>query len=164
MTTGQLAVPQQKNPNTGDRGGWGHRFLEILKKEHKESPGVNTIQGVFMKNLWNFHWWSWFLLWNFHQKGVSHNFSEFAGVEACFPEVPKVTYLKISVFFRKVIQGIELRENFLTGHQFTNLLKSLIPLRHDFFGHFSRLDHQQMAFPHLKGYSWKNIKMKLTLL
>ena len=43
-------------------------------------------------------------------------------------------------------------ENFLTAHQFTNLLKSVIPLRHELFWRFSLLDHQEMAFPHLK---WK---------
>ena len=101
----------------GGKGGWGHKVLEILKKEHVQILGVNTIQGVFMKNSWNFHGLSWFQLWNFHQKGVSHNFEEFAGVKACFLEVPKVTYLKISVFFRKVYTGVEIRENVLTGHQ-----------------------------------------------
>ena len=101
----------------GGKGGWGHKVLEILKKEHVQILGVNTIQGVLMKNSWNFHGLSWFQLWNFHQKGVSHNFEEFAGVKACFLEVPKVTYLKISVFFRKVYTGVEIRENVLTGHQ-----------------------------------------------
>ena len=124
VTTEQWAIPQQKNPNTGDRVGWGHRFLEIKKG-----------QGVFMKNSWNFHWWSWFpLSINFHQQGVSHNFAEFAGMKACFLEVPKVTYLKISVFLRKVYTGVKTKENLLTRHQFTNLLKSVIPLRHDVFG------------------------------
>ena len=66
-----------KNSNTGDRGGSGHRFLEILKKEHVQIQG-----GVFMKNSWNFHWLSWFL--NFNQQGVSHYFAEFAGVKGCF--------------------------------------------------------------------------------
>ena len=107
----------RKNPNTDDRGGWEHRFLDILKKEHLQIPGVNTIQEEFMKHSWNFHWWCWFWLCNFHQQGVSHNFAEFAGVKACFLEVPKVTYLKISVFFRKVYTGVEIRENVLTGHQ-----------------------------------------------
>ena len=115
-----------KNSNTGDRGGSGHRFLEILKKEHVQIQG-----GVFMKNSWNFHWLSWFRLWNFNQQGVSHYFAEFAGVKGCF-FLPKVTYLKISVFFRKVFTGIEIRENVVTN-QFTNLLKSVFPLRHDFF-------------------------------
>ena len=150
VTTEQWAIPQQKNPNTGDRrvcvcvcvGGWGEGrgwrhlgFLEILKKEHVQIPGVNTIQGVFMKNSRNFHWLSWFQLWNFHQKGVSHNFEEFAGVKACFLEVPKVTYVNISVFFRKVCTGVEIREIVLTGHQLSveHLLKSVIPFRHDVF-------------------------------
>ena len=134
-TTEQSAIPQQKNPNTGDRrGGWGHRFLEILKKELVKFSGVNTIQGVFMKNLWNLHWFSWFQLWksiqSFHQQGMSHNFADFVGVKTCFLEV---TYVKIPVFFRKFYTWVELRETFLTGHQFTNLLNSVIPLRHDFF-------------------------------
>ena len=68
-----------KSSNTGDRGGSGHRFLEILKKEHVQIQG-----GVFMKNSWNFHWLSWFRLWNFNQQGVSHYFAEFAGVKGCF--------------------------------------------------------------------------------
>ena len=134
VTTEQSAILQDKNPNTGDRrGSWGHRFLEIWMKKHVKIPGVNTIQGVFMKNLWNFHWFSWFRLWNFHQQGMSHNFSEFVGVKTYFLEVPKVTYLKIPLFFRKVYTWVELRENFLTGHQFTNLLNLVIPLRHDCF-------------------------------
>ena len=83
---------------------------------------------------------------------MSHNFVEFAGVKTYFLEVPKVTYLKISeFFFRKVYTGVEIRENVLTGHQFTNLLKSVIPFRHDCFWRFSLLDQQEMAFPHLKG-------------
>ena len=142
VTTEQWAIPQQKSPHTGDRGGWGggkggwgHKVLEILKKEHVQILGVNTIQGVFMKNSWNFHGLSWFQLWNFHQKGVSHNFEEFAGVKACFLEVPKVTYVNISVFFRKVCTGVEIREIVLTGHQLSveHLLKSVIPFRHDVF-------------------------------
>ena len=36
-------------------------------------------------------------------------------------------------------------EKFLTAHQFTNLVKSVIPLRHEFFWRFSLLDHQEMA-------------------
>ena len=61
---------------------------------------------------------------------MSHNFADFVGVKTCFLEV---TYLKIPVFFRKFYTWVELRETFLTGHQFTNLLNSVIPLRHDFF-------------------------------
>ena len=127
------------------RGGWGgvgrgtrlktFRIFRDIKKEHVQISGVNTIQGVFMKNSRNFHWLSWFQLWNFHQKGVSHNFEEFAGVKACFLEVPKVTYVNISVFFRKVCTGVEIREIVLTGHQLSvePLLKSVIPFRHDVF-------------------------------
>ena len=76
--------PQQKNRNTDRwRGGWGHRFLEILRKEHVRSTGGNTIQGVFMKNSCNFHWWScWFRLPNFHQH--THNFTEFSGLKLFF--------------------------------------------------------------------------------
>ena len=151
VNTEQWAILQQKNPNTGDRGGWGHRFLEILKKEHMQIPGFDTIQGVFMKNSWNFHWWSWFQHWNFHQQDVSHNFVEFSVVKTYFLEVPKKTYLKISAFFsEKFIQGSKW-ENVLTGHQFINLLKSVIPFRHDCFWRFSLLDQQEMAFPYLKG-------------
>ena len=49
VTTKQWAILQQKNPNTGDRGDRGHRFLEILKKEHVQISEVHTIQEVFMK-------------------------------------------------------------------------------------------------------------------
>ena len=73
-------------------------------------------------------------------------------VKAFFLEVPKVSFLKISVFSERFITtGVEIRGKCLTEHQFTNLLKSVIPMRHDFFWHFSLLDHQEMAFPHLKG-------------
>ena len=86
------------------------RYLELAKRHFWSDilvpfpdSGVLYSHEVFMKNSWIFHWWScWFRLWNFHQQGVSHNFTEFAGVKACFLEVTKVTYLRISVFFRKV--------------------------------------------------------------
>ena len=57
--------------------------------------------------------------------------------------------------------GVEIIENFLTRHKFTNLQGSrLLEIT-------ELLDHWKMAFPHFK---WKltllekNIKMKLTLL
>ena len=45
--------------------------------------------------------------------------------------------------------GDEIRENLLTGHKFTNLLKSAS--QGENFLLFSLLDHRKMAFPHLKG-------------
>ena len=38
-----------------------------------------------------------------------HKFADLAGVKADFVEVPKVTYLEISVFFRKVYTGVEIK-------------------------------------------------------
>ena len=55
--------------------------------------------------------------------------------------------------------GVEVRGNFLTGHKFTNLLKSVSPCR--------LLDRGKVAFPHSKGKLTlleKNIKFKLTLI
>ena len=138
----------RKNPSTDDRGGWEHRFLDILKKEHLQIPGINTIQGVFMKHSWNFRWWCCFRLWNFYQQGVSHNFAEFAGVKACFLEVPKVTYLKISFFFQKSLSMGRNKGKCFTRHHFTKVRNPPEPWR---FWRFSLLDHQEMAFPHLKG-------------
>ena len=40
---------------------------------------------------------------------ILHKFADLAGVKADFVEVPKVTYLEISVFFRKVYTGVEIK-------------------------------------------------------
>ena len=68
-------------------------FPEMLKKEHVEIPWVNSkrsevSRGVHERRVE----FPWVLLrfWpgmNFHQQGVSHNFAEFSGVEACFLRV-----------------------------------------------------------------------------
>ena len=55
-------------------------------------------KGVHKKIMWNIHG-SWFLTsWSFHQ-GVSHNFSEFAGVKVHMFSKSKVTHLKVPGFF-----------------------------------------------------------------
>ena len=56
---------------------------------------------------------------------MSHNFTEFVGVKAFFLEVPKVTSKNFNFSEMFIATGVETREEFLTGHQFTNLLKSV---------------------------------------
>ena len=51
-------------------------FKGVLKEEHENSRGQ-------LKKKWNFHG-SWFLTLGF-PRGVTHNFAEFLGVQACFP-------------------------------------------------------------------------------
>ena len=84
--------PSRNNPNTGDRGGWGHRFSRDIKE----------VSGVIMKNPWNFHC-SWFLtLKSPKTKGMT----QFCRIHCgeCLFSKSRVTYLKNpGFFFLKII-------------------------------------------------------------
>ena len=38
VTTEHWAISQHKNPNRGDRGSWGHRFLEVFIERTCANP------------------------------------------------------------------------------------------------------------------------------
>ena len=106
---------------------WGKlRTGHLEKMQTQVTEGVEDIDilCILKKNLWNFHG-SWFLTLEFPpRRGVTEFFRICIG-ESLFSK-RKVTNIKIPRFsFRKVYTGIKIREHFLTGHKFTNLLKSV---------------------------------------
>ena len=83
----------RKNTNTGDRGGWGHRFSRDIRKEH-----VKRLR-MFMKNLWNFHW-CWFLTLAFPPGRGFTQFYRICRGGSLFSK-SKLTNLNNSGFFQK---------------------------------------------------------------
>ena len=117
-------------------------------------PGVNQKRsrismGVHEK-LVKYPWVLVFDLWTSTNKGCHTILQNLHGWKLAVWDNSEKSKKVPGFFFRKEYTGVKVRENLFAGHKYTNLLKLVSPWGVTFWL-FSLLDHQEMAFWHLKG-------------